>query len=123
MLKPYGVAIHDGKIYLVDTVGTGIGVFDLVKKEFRIERGSGNGSFGKPINIAFDAAGNRFVADAKRMQILMFDSLGTYVRSYGVSEQFKPTDVAVVGMWQKYKDQVGQNAKWVCEILGEKAES
>ena len=30
----------------------------------------------------------------------------------------KPTDVVLVGMWQKYKDQVGQNAAWVREILG-----
>ncbi len=30
----------------------------------------------------------------------------------------KPTDVVCVGMWQKHKDQVGQNAQWVREILG-----
>ena len=40
--------------------------------------------------------------------------------AYGVA---KPTDVAVVGMWQKYKDQVGQNAKWVCEILKARSRS
>lgn len=31
----------------------------------------------------------------------------------------KPTDVACVGMWQKYMDQVGWNARVVGEILGE----
>jgi hypothetical protein len=29
----------------------------------------------------------------------------------------KDTDVVLVGMWQKYKDQVGQNTEWVREIL------
>jgi len=29
----------------------------------------------------------------------------------------KPTDVVIVGMWQKYKDQVAQNVQWVNEIL------
>jgi len=30
----------------------------------------------------------------------------------------KDTDVVLAGMWQKHKDQVGQNAAWVREILG-----
>ena len=29
----------------------------------------------------------------------------------------KETDVVLVGMWQKHKDQVGQNAQWAGEIL------
>ena len=33
-------------------------------------------------------------------------------------KNIKDTDVVVVGMWQKHKDQVGQNAQWTREILG-----
>jgi hypothetical protein len=29
----------------------------------------------------------------------------------------KETDVILIGMWQKYKDQVDQNVQWACEIL------
>ncbi|MBE3069167.1 MAG: hypothetical protein IMZ66_02920 [Planctomycetes bacterium] len=29
----------------------------------------------------------------------------------------KPTDVVAVGMWQKYGDQVGENARWVRQLL------
>ena len=34
-------------------------------------------------------------------------------------ENIKPTDVICVGMWQKYRDQVGENAQYVREILAE----
>lgn len=34
-------------------------------------------------------------------------------------DAIKPTDVVLVGMWQKYKDQVAQNVGFVQEILGE----
>lgn len=33
-------------------------------------------------------------------------------------ESIKDTDVVLVGMWQRYRDQVGQNAQWTREILG-----
>jgi hypothetical protein len=42
------------------------------------------------------------------------DVRATLEYTYG---NIKPTDVVLVGMWQKYKDQIGQNARWVCEIL------
>jgi hypothetical protein len=32
-------------------------------------------------------------------------------------ENLKPTDVILVGMWQKYKDQVAENASLVRKIL------
>ena len=32
--------------------------------------------------------------------------------------RMKPTDVVLVGMWQKHKDQVGENAAMVRKILG-----
>lgn len=34
--------------------------------------------------------------------------------------RIKPTDVICIGMWGKYKDQVGQNSQWVREILAKK---
>jgi len=33
-------------------------------------------------------------------------------------ENMKPTDVVLLGMWQKHKDQVGENRRFACEILG-----
>jgi hypothetical protein len=34
-------------------------------------------------------------------------------------EKLKPTDVVLLGMWQKYKDQVAENVGYVRKILGE----
>jgi hypothetical protein len=33
-------------------------------------------------------------------------------------EKIKPTDLVVLGMWQKYKDQVAENVGYVRKILG-----
>jgi len=38
-----------------------------------------------------------------------------------VFDNIKPTDVVLLGMWQKYKDQVGENAGFALKILGKGA--
>jgi len=95
--KPYGVAIYDGKVYVVDTRGSGYGIFDLQQKKFRFVAGSAGGAMRKPINITIDEAGNKFVTDTGRNQVLMFDRNDRFVRAYGTADQFKPSDVALIG--------------------------
>jgi sugar lactone lactonase YvrE len=51
----------------------------------------------KPINIIIDKAGNRFVSDTERDQILEFDKSDRFVRAFGRVGQFKPTDMAILG--------------------------
>jgi DNA-binding beta-propeller fold protein YncE len=94
--KPYGVAIFEGKIYVVDTRGPGYAVFDLVKQHFDFVSGSGNGHMLKPINISIDVDGTKYVTDTGRGQVLTFDRNDRFVRAYGLEKQFKPGDVAVV---------------------------
>jgi DNA-binding beta-propeller fold protein YncE len=94
--KPYGVAIFDGKIYVVDTRGPGYAIFDLVKKRFDFVTGTGNGHMQKPINISIDSDGTKYVTDTGRGQVLTFDQHDRFVRAYGLEKQFKPSDVAVV---------------------------
>jgi DNA-binding beta-propeller fold protein YncE len=50
-----------------------------------------------PLNCDVDDNGNIFVADAMRMQIVVFDDLGEYISCFGETENFKPTDVQVSG--------------------------
>jgi DNA-binding beta-propeller fold protein YncE len=95
--KPYGVAIHDGKVYAVDTRGPGYAVFDLVARKFRPVSGDGAGRMNKPINITIDRDGTKYVTDTGREQVLTYDREDRYVRAYGVKEQFRPVDVAVHG--------------------------
>lgn len=93
--KPYGVAIHDGKIYVVDTRGPGYAVLDLAAKRYNFVEGNGNGKMKKPINMVIDNNGHKYVSDTERNQILVFDQQDRFVRAYGQKDQFKPSDVAV----------------------------
>ena len=42
--KPYGVAMHDGAIYAIDTRGSGYVVFDVANGKWNAVRGSGDGA-------------------------------------------------------------------------------
>lgn len=93
--KPYGVDMHEGKVYVVDTRGPGYAIFDLVNKRFEMVMGQGSGSMNKPINISIDNDGYKYITDTQRRQILVFDKNDKYQRAYGVKGQFQPSDVLV----------------------------
>lgn len=94
--KPYGTAIYDGKIYVVDARGAGYAVFDMKKEAFSFVVGSGGGFLKKPINMFIDKDGNKYVTDTGRDQVIVFDVNDQYVRAYGEEGQFKPSDLVVV---------------------------
>ena len=55
--KPYGIAIHDGKLYVCDTNAT-VMVLDLVSKRYGGLRGAaGPGKLIEPINISIEPDG------------------------------------------------------------------
>lgn len=93
--KPYGVAVHGGAIFAVDTRGSGYVVFDFAKGEWRSVRGSGNGAMKKPMNITIDVDGTRYVTDTDRNVVLVFDKNDRFVRALGAPGQFQPMDVAI----------------------------
>lgn len=95
--KPYGAAIHEGRIYVADSFGPGVGVFDLVAKRFRMLETSGAGALQQPINITVDRDGTKYVTDTRRNQILAYDRFDKFIRAYGVIDQFRPSDVAIAG--------------------------
>ena len=95
--KPYGLAMYDGAIYVVDTRGNGYGVFDLKNNTSRLIKPSGAGALRKPINITIDEDGTRYVTDSVREQVLVFNSDDKFLRAIGSPEQFKPIDVAISG--------------------------
>lgn len=97
ILKPYGVAIHDGKIYICDTGLDAIEIIDLQKNSFEYFAPKGIGQLKKPVNCNIDENGYLYVADGERRQVVIFDPSGKYVNSIGEAENFKPTDVVVNG--------------------------
>jgi DNA-binding beta-propeller fold protein YncE len=90
--KPYGVAIHDGKIYVCDTNATVI-VFDLKRKTFEPLKGAtGTGKLNQPVNISIDREGTKYVADPVRGQVVAFDRNDEYLRAYGAPGGWRPVD-------------------------------
>jgi hypothetical protein len=90
--KPYGVAIHDGKIYVCDTNAT-VAVFDLKKKSFGMLKGAtGAGTLKEPINISIEADGTKYVADPARSQVVVFDRNDDYLKAYGIAGAWRPVD-------------------------------
>ena len=95
IVKPYGISIHKGKIYVCDQYGGGMEIIDLEKKDFQFFRPKGKGQLRAPINCFVDEKGYLYVADVGRLEIVVYDENGRYVKCFGEKEKFKPTDVFV----------------------------
>lgn len=94
--KPAAIAARQGRIYVADTSTETIVVFDVPRRRlFRFGQRAPN-ALGKPSGLALDAQLNVYVADAKRRQIMVFDSLGLFLRAIGGPDDLeRPTGVAV----------------------------
>lgn len=97
LVRPYGVALSDGKIYVADSRGPGLAIFDLKARKFSLESGSGKGRMQRPINLAIDADGSKYVTDTARNQILVFDKSDAFLAAFGAKDEYKPVDVAIAG--------------------------
>lgn len=97
IVKPYGMAIHKGKIYVCDNYGGGMEIIDLEKKTVDFFKPRGRGQLKVPINCYVDDDGFLYVADAGRFEIVVFNDKGEFVKSFGEKEKFKPTDVFIYG--------------------------
>ncbi|KAB0664481.1 hypothetical protein F6V25_13160 [Oryzomonas japonica] len=93
--KAYGVAVSKGKIYVCDTSGGQLVIIDPVNKKFDYLKGNyGDGKLKKPVNVALDDDGNIYVVDTMRKEVLVYDSMGNYLKSFGKElEKAKPVDI------------------------------
>ncbi|MFC2123348.1 hypothetical protein ACFLU5_00945 [Bacteroidota bacterium] len=95
IVKPYGIDIHHGKIYICDIGINGMVIIDLEKKLFEYFKPKGLGQLKTPINCYVDNDSTLYVVDTERRQIVIFDKNLKYVDSFGEVENFKPADVFV----------------------------
>lgn len=95
LVKPYGIAVHDGKIFVCDTVGSTIEEFDLRKNQTTYFSPMGEGKLRLPINITVDQDGTRYVTDTGREQILVYRADGSFLKAIGRKDEFRPVDVGV----------------------------
>jgi len=95
--KPYGIAVHKGKIYVCDTNDTVI-IFDLEKRTYGPLHGAqGIGKLLQPFNISIDEEGNKYVTDTVRKQVIVFDKNDFYAKTFGMPEEWKPVDAVPFG--------------------------
>lgn len=92
--KPYGIGMHDGKLYVCDT-NTSVFVFDYKNKGYyRLPGAKGTGALIEPMNIGIAENGYKYVADPFRKQVVAFDAKDFYVRAYGTGTDWKPIAAA-----------------------------
>jgi DNA-binding beta-propeller fold protein YncE len=94
-MRPYGVAVFDGKIYVADTRAPGLAIFDLKARTYALMAGKGSGRMQRPFNVTIDADGTKYVTDIARNQVLVYDRADSFVTAYGGQNGFKPVDVAI----------------------------
>jgi DNA-binding beta-propeller fold protein YncE len=95
LVKPYGLAVRDGKVFVCDTMASAVQVFDLARKRARYFAPQGEGRLLMPIHITIDGDGTRYVADTSRNQVVIYTKNGDYLAAMGVKDEMKPCDVAV----------------------------
>jgi sugar lactone lactonase YvrE len=95
MNKPYGLAVHEGVLYVCDTKDLCVCRMDFKNRTYTTFGDRGPGRLRKPINIAVDALGYKFVADPFRRQIVVFGPDDEYVTAFDLPEPCYPVDVAL----------------------------
>jgi hypothetical protein len=94
--KPYGVDMHDGKIYVCDPRNGVVSVLDLRKQQTRVLRTRGLGGLTQPTDVAIADDGTIYVSDLQRGVIFVFDAEERHVSTLGY-KGLKPTGIAVGG--------------------------
>ncbi len=96
MVKPFDVAVHQGKVYVSDSVQRAILLFDIPGKRFSQIGTTRPGLLSKPPRIDTAPNSHLFVADINAPRIVEYDANGQFVRRMGSKKAFtRPTDVAV----------------------------
>ncbi len=96
IVKPYGVAMHDGTIFVCDTILGVVHAFDTVGETYTRVGTGGAGKVRKPVNITIAPDGTRYVADVERGQVVVFDAGNRYLRAIGNPEECRPSDCVVL---------------------------
>ncbi len=107
IIKPYGLALHKGKIYICDTILGGLEIIDLNARTFDYFQPAGMGVLKKPVNCFVDKDGTLYVADTGRKQIVIFTPDLKYKGQIGDPSSMRLVDVFV-----------SQDTIWACDMVG-----
>ena len=82
--KPYGVAVHHGRVFVGDTGRREVTVFDLPEQRFFSIGGEEPGALSRPMGLDVDNDGNLYVVDGVLKVINMYTRDGKFIRSIGL---------------------------------------
>ena len=88
LAKPYAVAVHQGRIFLSDSVERFVKVFDVPQGRFCQVGADGPGRLAKPLGIDVDRSGSLYVADASLRAVMVYDRDGKFLRKIGNEKLF-----------------------------------
>ncbi|MEN8169357.1 MAG: 6-bladed beta-propeller [Pseudomonadota bacterium] len=98
IVKPYDVAVHQGRIYVSDTVQRAVLLFDIPSQKFTMFGTKGAGILSKPIGIDVSAEGEVYVVDSSSKRVVVYSHDGKYRRTFGGEAQLvRPSGLAVSG--------------------------
>lgn len=87
--KPYAVAVHQGRIFVSDTVSRFVRVFDVPQgRVLRIGDDEGEGQLIKPVGLDVDAAGRLYVADIGAKAVMVYGPDRAFLRKIGGDKWF-----------------------------------
>ncbi|MFQ5591584.1 MAG: hypothetical protein ACE5HE_10510 [Phycisphaerae bacterium] len=93
--KPYGVAAHEGVVYVCDTKGSALCRLDFKNHQYSVLGVTGPGRLRKPINVVVDRLGYKFVTDTTRKQVVVFSPQDRYVTAFDIPQPCRPVDLAI----------------------------
>jgi len=95
--KPFDIAVHQGRVYVTDTVRRSVTALDFAEgHSFEVGGGGEAGELHKPLGIAVDRNGTLYVCDAQLESILIYDRDGNYQRAIGDQDMFdRPSGIDV----------------------------
>ncbi|NQT50555.1 hypothetical protein HQ576_00805 [bacterium] len=93
VVRPYGMAFWNGKLYVCDSGARRGVVFDFQQKQFATFGDKGPYRLQMPINVSVGPGGEKYVADTLGGRILVLDRDDQPVRALGGDPEIKPCDV------------------------------
>jgi len=96
LAKPYGIAVHHGRVYVGDTARHAVLVFDIPEKRFFMIGEDDPGALSLPLGLDVDRQGDLYVSDGTTKKIMVYNRDGKFLRAIGGPAWFhRPVGIAV----------------------------
>lgn len=96
LVKPFDVAVHQGRVYVTDTVQRSVIVFDVPGKRYQEIGTTTPGELQKPMGIDVSKAGILYVCDISAQRVMSYNQAGEFIRALGEKDELqRPTDLAL----------------------------